>query len=510
MTAGWDVVGLIWLAGMAAVAIELIWPRARGPAGADTAAARGDAPSGGAHAAALVLGLAALVGGIALAGAHWPAGNAPLGSHSQPDAFAAFVQVFVLGGALCALLIAQQARHDPRPGEVGLVLLSTAGAGLLAQAADTVGMLAGFAAALLPVWGLAAIRGNHHGREGALKGMVAGSLGMGLFGLGAALLAARVGTTDLEATARALAGIGWIGRDPLLVVGLACLIGGVGCLVAAVPFPMWFVDVVQSLSIPGALLLSAGVMASGLAAVCRLLLGGFHPVVASGQGYLSWTAVLHGLGLAALLVCNAMALVQKRFKRMTAYLAAGQAGLVLVTLAAVGSIRATNPAAAQNALGGILVFLAVLVVNWVGLFVAAAAIEDGEGRDPAVGQLAGFARSHPWLAVAVGLSLLCMAGMPLTAGFFARLYLLEAMVVAGWTGAAVMTALSLGLVLVMSVGLVGAMVLRPGGSRPEVQATPATGVVALLAAVTILLLGVFPGGVLEIAVRSAGVVLGGG
>lgn len=491
MTGSWDVVGMVWLSGLVAVVIELLWPRARA-----------------AHPLALALGLAGLIGGMGLASIHLPATGQPPADGSQPDAFAAFIQVFVLGCSLCALLLAQQGRHDPRPGEVGLVLLSTAGAGLLAQAVDTMSLLAGFAGALIPVWGLAAIRRKGHGREGALKGMVAGLLGMGLFGLGAALLAIQLGTTDLHATARALACMEWLGTDPLLVVGLACLLGGVGCFVAAVPFHMWFVDVVQSLSISGALLLSAGVMASGLAGVCRLLLGGFHPVVLSGQGYLSWTEVLHGLGLAALVVCNAMALVQKRFKRMAAYLAAGQAGLVLVTLAAVGSIQAADPVSARHALGGILVFLAVFVVNWVGLFVAAAAIEDAEGRDPAVGQLAGLAHAHPWLAVAIGLALLCMAGMPLTAGFFARLYLLEAMVVAGWTGAAVMTALSLGLVLVMSVGLVGAMVLRPARADLQVQTTPLAGVVALLASVTILLLGVLPGGVLEIAVRSAGAVLG--
>jgi len=299
----------------------------------------------------------------------------------------------------------------------------------------------------------------------------------------------------------------WIGSDPMLVAAIACLLGGVGCFVASVPFHMWFVDAVEALPAPGALVLSGCVLAAGLAAVCRLVLVAFHPVVLSGPGYLSWTSVLHWIGLAALLVCNAMALVQQRFKRMAACLAAGQAGLVLVTLAAVGKMVLVQAVDAHRALAGILVFLAVLAVNWVGLFVAGAAIEDEDGADPKLSRLNGLVHTHPWLAAVIGLALLCMAGMPLTAGFFSRLYLLEAMVDAGWTVTAVVSALSLGLVLVMGLGLVAAMVMRQSGKPVRIHGSMGLYLVAALASLTILLLGILPGGILELAIRSAGSVL---
>jgi NADH-quinone oxidoreductase subunit N len=240
-----------------------------------------------------------------------------------------------------------------------------------------------------------------------------------------------------------------------------------------------------------------------------MLLVAFHPVVESGPGYLSWTSVLHGIGLAAVLTGNAMALVQRRFKRMAAYLAAGQAGLVLTTVAAAGDLFPGDVLAAQRAAGGILVFLGVYVVNWVGLFVAASAVEDPDGSDPTVDRLQGLAHRHPWLAAAIGLALLCMAGMPLTAGFFARLVLLEAMVDAGWTGTAVLTALSLGLVLVMTLGLVSTMVLRPGRQDVDARTGPGIGLVAVLSSVTILLLGLLPGGILDVAIRSSTTLLSG-
>jgi len=107
----------------------------------------------------------------------------------------------------------------------------------------------------------------------------------------------------------------------------------------------------------------------------------------------------------------------------------------------------------------------------------------------------------------VGLSLVCMSGLPLTAGFFVRLYLLETMLAAGWTASAVAVALSLGLVLVMSLGLVGAMVLRPPREGAAVRSSPALGLVAGLASLIILGLGFLPGGLMSLAVDAAAAVL---
>jgi NADH-quinone oxidoreductase subunit N len=419
------------------------------------------------------------------------------------DGFSVFIQGLVFLGALCALLLVDGRQGKMRPGSAGLILLSTTGAAMLAMAWDLIGVAAGFIGALVPLWGLSALHANEYRREGALKGMLMGLLATAFVGMGAAFVLARVGTTHFIGIRAFLQTHASIGSDPLMVAALSLLLAGSGCLIAALPLHMWFVDVVESLPVHGALVLSGGMMVAGLAAVGRMLLVGFLPVSESGPGYLSWTSILHGVGIAALVACNALALVQPRLKRMIAYLAAGQGGLVLVTLAAVGKISIINPGLAGKATGSILVFLAVFAVNWIGLFVAVAAVEGTDGEDPGIGRLQGLAGEHPWLAVAVGLALLCMAGMPPTAGFFSRLYLLEAMVDAGWLATAIVAALSLGLVLVMSLGLVAAMVLRPARPGAVVRLSWGVGLVAMLSSTAILLLGILPGGILDLAVRSA-------
>jgi NADH-quinone oxidoreductase subunit N len=487
---GYLVAGTLWVLGVVVALLEAGVPLARKTA--------------------FFLGLASASCATILAGLMWPGDSQMVlaGGGIRVDGFALYIQVFVLLGVVCSLLMGWHAPKNLEAGSTGLMLMAAAGISLLAMASDLLGILVAFAGALIPLWAVAAIRRGNKGREAALKGMVVGALAAALMGLGAALILARTGTTRLGGIAAYLQSAGWIGSDPLMVAGLGLVVSGLGCFVAAVPFHMWFVDVVEGLPAPAALLLSGGVMAAGLAAVTRVLLVGFQPVVLSGFGYLSWTSILHALGLAALLICNALALVQRRLKRMVAYLAAGQAGLVLVTLAAIGDMGAAGrQLAVSRAVGGVLVFLAVHAINWVGLFVAVEVIASG-GSDPKVNRLSGLAHRHPWMAVAIGLAVLCMAGMPLTAGFFSRFYLLSAMVEAGWTATAVATALSLGLVLVMSLGLVATMVMHPE-SQETVRISPALTLVAVLSSVTILVLGILPGGILAAAIQSAASLLGG-
>lgn len=489
-TDGYLVVGTLWVLGLAAALLEIRFPLARR--------------------SVFYLGLAAAAAATTLAGLMWPGDSLMVlaGGGIRVDGFALYIQVFLLLGVVCSLLMGLHAPANLEAGTTGLMLLAAAGAALLAMASDLLGILVSFVGALIPFWALAAIYRGKNGREAALKGMVVGALAAALMGLGAALILARTGTTRLAGIAAYLQSADWIGSDPLMVAGLSLIIAGAGCFVAAVPFHMWFVDVVEGLPAPAALLLSGGFMAAGLAAVTRVLLVGFQPVVSSGLGYLSWTSILHALGLAALLICNALALVQRRLKRMAAYLAAGQAGLVLVTLAAIGDLGAAGKhLAVSRAVGGVLVFLAVHAINWVGLFVAVEVIASS-GSNPKISRLSGLAHRHPWMAVAIGLAVLCMAGMPLTAGFFSRFYLLSAMVEAGWTATAVATALSLGLVLVMSLGLVATMAMQP--EHPEnVRISPALKLVAALSSITILALGILPGGILDVAIHSAASLVGG-
>ncbi len=419
------------------------------------------------------------------------------------DGFSVFVQVFVLAGVAFSLLMVRHSKLTWISGSTGLVLLSASGLVLVTMSLDLVALLAGYTVALAPLLGIAAVNDASGGREAALKGLILYAIGASFLGLGAALLASRAGTTTLDGIGAYLGQIDWIGKDPISVVSISLVLCGLGMFLAVVPLHMPSLDLAEGMPSPASLVFTGGLMASGLAAFTRLVLVALGSVGTSGPGYLSWVDILHVAGITALVVGNSMALVQKRLKRLIACLLSGQVGLVLVALAATGSMVGANAYVLQRATAAILVFLGVHVVSWSGLFLAVSTAEGSQSK-ATVGALQGLARSHPWLATAIGLSLLCMAGMPLTAGFFSRLYLMESILSAGWIGTAIVVALSLGLVLVMSLGLIVAMFMRPLKEGAEVLVSFPLTVTAWLVSLLILALGLWPGGIVDVALNSIG------
>jgi NADH-quinone oxidoreductase subunit N len=447
---------------------------------------------------ALTLLLPPLVlSGIALA---WPAGD---GSSlaSTGDGYSRFALSVVWVLVFFALGLRRAEATFRADGSDTLLLLSAAGASLLQVAVDLFAVLAGFALTLVPVWGLASISGTDEGREAALKGMLAGILSLVLLALGTALLLAATGQTTVGGIAAFLNG-----RPPgaplpqLLVPGLALAMAGLGLFAAAVPLHMWFADLADGLPPSASLWLTGGVLAAGLASTTRILIAMLSPL--SDHVPPDWVELLRGIGLLALLVANAVALVQSRLQRLAGYLAAGQTGFVLLGIACAGELRGESEAV----VGGILAFLWVHALTFAALY---AGLSGLAARSPRVGHLEGLARHHPWKAAVIGLALLCLAGMPLTAGFFSRLALLETMVRAGWTGTAVLAALSLGLVLVMSLGLVATMVMRPAPQSETRPWHPGPALAAFIAAAAILTMGFLPGGLLRIALRAAEGLLAG-
>jgi len=234
----------------------------------------------------LGLGLAALAGALAGVAALWPGSPEPGlgGGGLRADGFALFVQAAVLVCTAFALLLAWHTRDSWAPGSTGLLLLGASGACLVALAVDLVAILTGLVASMLPLVAVSAASSGQHGREAALKGLVATALGAGLLAFGAALIASQTGTTLLDALPAELERLGWIGDRPLLVAGLALCLAGLCVFMAAVPFHLVFPDAVEGTPTPAAVLLTGGVLVAGLAATGRVVLSGFGGAVLSGPG----------------------------------------------------------------------------------------------------------------------------------------------------------------------------------------------------------------------------------
>ena len=224
---------------------------------------------------------------------------------------------------------------------------------------------------------------------------------------GFSLLYALSGSTRLSEIGIAIATRG--ARDPLLLLALATTGAGLLFKVAAVPFHMWAPDAYEGAPTPAAAYLAVASTAASIALLVRLLTG----PLASGRAL--WEPALAAVAIATLTLGNLGAIGQNNLKRLLAYSSISHAGYLLLGLIAGN----------ETGIKGISVYLITYVFMTVGAF--AIVITVGEN----IGDLNGLAHRNPWSAFLMLVFLVSLAGLPPTAGFLGKYYLLQALVETG-------------------------------------------------------------------------------
>ena len=261
---------------------------------------------------------------------------------------------------------------------------------------------------------------------------------------------------------------------------------GVAFKVAAVPFHAWTPDVYEGAPTPVTAFMAAGVKTAAFALLVRVFLAAETGVAGqvAGFGGLVWT-----LAVLTMAAGNLLALPQRSVKRMLAYSSIAHAGYLLVGVVSAGVTGARNESVAS-----VLFYLAVYTATVIGAFAVVGVLERraeggreaGEAWD--LSRFAGLARRRPALAFAMAVFLLSLAGIPPTAGFFAKLYVFRAALGAGFPVLAVIGVLTSALGAYYYLRVVLYMYMRP----PEVEGEPGLSAaslgVALGAAVLVVLL----------------------
>ena len=195
---------------------------------------------------------------------------------------------------------------------------------------------------------------------------------------------------------------------------------------------------------------------------------------------------------------NVAALVQTNVKRMLGYSSIAQAGNIAIRLAAVAVTGATGPSA-------VLFFLGTYVATNLGAFIAVLAISQRIGSDE-ISDYAGLMRRSPVLATIFSISLLSLTGIPLTAGFVAKLYVFNSAVQANeqWLIALIAIAVvNTAISAFYYLRLVRTMVLDEPADETRFNASYATQGVLVIAAIAVVVLGVIPSPLISAAQRSA-------
>jgi NADH-quinone oxidoreductase subunit N len=414
------------------------------------------------------LSLLALAASLGLTIWQWGEEKSILAGALRIDDLALVLNMILIAGGAATVLLAWRSRaaESTAHGEWhALLLTSIAGMFLLASAQNTVIVFLGLELLSIPLYVLCATgmakRGQHQERslESGLKYLIIGSVGSATLLYGLALIYGATGATDFSAIAAALSS-GNLATDPLTLTGIALCVAGLCFKASVAPFHQWTPDVYEGAPTPVTAFMAVATKVAALGVFLRL----FDIAFINAQS--SWAPAVAALATITILVGNFGALGQSSLKRMLAYSSVAQAGYMLagVVVATKLGVQAT------------VFYLAVYVAMNMASFAVIVARERETTLGDSVDAVAGLGRERPWLAWPMTISLLGLAGIPATAGFIGKFYLIDAAVSGGytWLGVAIVVGSMISLGYYLPV--IAAMWMREapaGAGRPDFPPAPA-------------------------------------
>jgi NADH-quinone oxidoreductase subunit N len=335
-----------------------------------------------------------------------------------------------------------------------LLLGSVLGMVLLTQAQNLVTFFVAIETLSIPLYILCATNlRREKSLESGLKYLIVGSLGSATLLYGMAFLYGGSGSTDFAGIAHGISREGVLG-DPLVLVGIAMTAVGLAFKTSIAPFHQWTPDVYEGAPSPITGFMAVATKAAAFAVFIRFFDVALAPQVDD------WQPALAVLAAISIVVGNVGALGQDSLKRLLGYSGVAQAGYILG-----GLVVATE--AGVNA---IVFYLAAYAFMNLAAFAVVIARERETVFGDHIDAVRGLGAERPQLAWPLTISMLGLAGLPATAGFIGKLYLIEALVEGDYTWLAVFIAIGTMISLAYYLRVVAAMWMRPGG---EPAATPA-------------------------------------
>jgi NADH-quinone oxidoreductase subunit N len=424
------------------------------------------------------------------------------------DDLGLFLNLLFIGAGIAAVVLSWR---DPAPEQAGggeyhgLLLSAVAGMSVLAASQNLVTLFLGLELLSISLYVLCAsdLR-RATSLESGLKYLIVGSVGSATLLYGLALIYGATGATDFAAIARELDATGGLVNDPLTLTGIGLVVAGLAFKASVAPFHQWTPDVYQGAPTPITAFMAVATKAAAFGVLLRLF------DVALLDAATEWAPVLAVLATISIVVGNVGALPQRSLKRLLAWSSVAQAGYLLagVVVADQLGVRATA------------FYLAVYLAMNLAAFAVVIARERETDLGDDIESLRGLGTTRPALAWPMTLAMLSLAGIPATAGFVGKFYLIDATVNGSyaWLGVAIVVGsmISLGyylrVIAVMWLAPEAAAEARPAmaGGAPEADASrsqPEVTAVAVLFGAATLFFGIIPSPLFDLA-RDAGQALG--
>ena len=377
---------------------------------------------------------------------------------------------------------------EAQPAEYyGLIMFSLVGAVMMVGFQNLIMLFVGVEILSVSMYVLTGSdKRNLRSNEAALKYFLMGAFTTGIMLFGMALLYGATGSFTLSGIA-SYAANPQVGLSLLLYVGLLMLLIGLLFKVSAAPFHFWTPDVYDGAPTIFTAFMSTVVKTAGFAALFRLLSVSFMGV------YQFWWVILAVITAITLIISNVTAVYQNSFKRMMAYSSISHAGYLLIGLASLGAQtkQAIVFYSLAYSIATISAFGVLLLVsqqrNSLTLSSESAGVS-GESFD----SFNGLARQNPLLGFAMAVSMLSLAGIPLTAGFWGKFYLFSTAAERGQIWLLVVAVLMSAVGIYYYFRVIIAMYFRDGAIEP-IRVAPFYRYVLLAATILTIGLGILPG-----------------
>jgi NADH-quinone oxidoreductase subunit N len=364
-----------------------------------------------------------------------------------------------------------------------ILFTSTLGASLLAVANHFILFFLGFETLSISLYILIAFqKSKDTSIEAGIKYLMLASVSSAFLLFGMAMIYTAFGTMQFNGIASAMMNHGPL--SPMVITGFGMMMAGIGFKLALVPFHMWIPDVYQGAPAP----VTAYIATVSKGALMAVLIRFFFSIQGFENHY--FFMVISGIAIFSMFIGNLLAIRQQNLKRLLAYSSIANMGYLIIILL-TGSNKGIQAA---------IFYLISYFITTIGAFGVISLLSTGKNEAEKIADYKGLFWKRPWIAIVLTLSLLSLAGIPVTAGFIAKFYLIFEGMNAG------LMVLVFAMIINSVIGLYYYIrvitALFSNGNETELPELSITGNMTLaFITLSILILGIYPGWLIDIIVK---------
>jgi NADH-quinone oxidoreductase subunit N len=363
-----------------------------------------------------------------------------------------------------------------------LLLLATVGAMVLVASSHFASFFLGLETLSISLYAMIAYLRLSRPIEAGIKYLILAAASAAFLLFGMALVYADLGTMEFARMAQIVSA--GTGRGGFLVPGLALIITGIGFKLAVVPFHLWTPDVYEGAPAP----VTAFIATVSKGAMFALLMRYFYR--SGGMAEQQIVLVFTIVAVASMIAGNLLALLQGNVKRILAYSSIAHMGYLLVAFLAGG----------QLAVEAVMFYLVAYFVTTLGAFGVVSVLSGSNSEPEQIEDYRGLFWHRPALASVFTIMLLSLAGIPVTAGFIAKFYIVAAGTSTALWALVIILVVSSVIGLFYYLRLIGVMYLTPETQVTTIALRPSSigGVVLGTLTALLLWLGIYPGPLLHV------------